>query len=422
MPDDTPVQAPELEELRPPKRLSTFYSLRYRDYRMVFFGQLAASASQWMEQLARPVLILALTDSAFLVGLVVATRMIPQLFIGVWAGVIADRSDKRRILLLSKSMAMAMHFTTAFLILSGIIEPWMVFATSLIAGSAMAFDAPARQSLIPRLVPDEALANAVALNSAAMNVMRIGGASIAGLFLAFFDIGGLYVFQGTIYLIVIYCTLRIRTKTNDEEKIRGSMVADLFEGFGAVRQDKTIAYILSISLVMFVWGFPYQSVFVPLIAIRALDIGESGAGLLIGVTGIGALIGSLTIATIGDGLRKRGLILLVMIGVYGIALIVFARAEVVVIAVPALIVTGALQTSFMSLNNALVLSRTRLEIQGRVMSLFSLDRGLIPFGATIGGFLAAVLGPQDGLTLMAIVCLVCASIMAVSLPALRRIN
>jgi MFS family permease len=403
-------------------RISTFHSLRYFDYRMLFFGQIGAAGSNWMEQLARPLLILQLTDSALMVGLITATRMVPQLVFGIWAGVIADRLDKRRILLVSKSFTLGMHATTAGLLISGLIEPWMVFLTTFGAGAAMAFDNPARQSLIPRLVPPETLANAVALNSAAMNVMRIGGPSLAGLVLIFADLRHLYVLQSLVYTTVIYCTLRIRTRTDEEKKSGGSMIGELLEGFNVVKNDRAILHVLLLSLVLFVAGFPYQAVFVPLIALDVLDIGKSGAGILISLTGVGALMGSLTVATIGDSLRRRGMIMLCQIGIFSSALLVFSRVEVVYLAVPALILTGAMQVSFMSLNTSFVLGRTPPELQGRVMSLFSLDRGLVPLGATIGGALAATLGPQDALTIMASTCLLGAIAMAFLFPALRRMT
>ena len=403
-------------------RISTFHSLRYFDYRMLFFGQIGAAGSNWMEQLARPLLMLQLTDSALMVGLITATRMFPQLILGVWAGVVADRMDKRRILLLSKGVTLLMHFTTALIILSGVIEPWMVFVTTFVTGSAMAFDNPARQSLIPRMVPDDALANAVALNSAAMQTMRICGPSLAGVVLIFSGLGELYLLQSIVYVSVIYCTLRIRTRTEVERREGSSMKSELFEGFAAVQRDKVILYILLLNLVLFVFGFPYQHVFVPLIALETLDIGESGAGVLISVTGIGALTGSLAVATFGDRLRHRGLIMFVMIGIFATALLFFSRVETVYLAIPALILTGAMQVSFMALNTSFVLARTAPELQGRVMSLFSLDRGLVPLGATIGGVLAAALGPQDGLTMMALMCLGCGVLMAIFLPAIRRIH
>ena len=408
----------------PRPRLSTFHSLQYRDYRYLWLGQVGASASLWMEQLARPLLILMLTDSALMVGLITATRMVPMLLVGIWAGVIADRADKRQILLIKKSITFLTHLTTAILILSSVIEPWMVFVTTFVGGSAMAFDQPARQSLIPRLVPRETIANAIALNSAAMNVMRILGAPLAGVFLLVFDFGELYLVQSAVYLWVIYSMSQInfRRAQLDEARPRTTMRQELLEGFQAVRRDSVILYILGLSLILFVWGFPYQSVYVPLIAVEVLDIGSAGAGGLVALTGAGALLGSLTVATSGDSLKKRGVVMLAQIVVFAVALTLFARADTLLLAAPALLVTGAMQTSFMSLNNAFVLGRTSPELQGRVMSLFSLDRGLIPLGATIGGVLAETLGPQDGLMVMAAICLAFTLLVALLVPTIRRIE
>lgn len=417
-----PVNGPEGQKPDSPARAGTFHSLRYFDYRMLWFGQVGAAGSNWMEQLARPLLILELTDSALMVGLITATRLVPQLILGVWAGVLADRLDKRRILLVSKSITFLMHATTAAIILTGVIEPWMVFVTTFVAGSAMAFDNPARQSLIPRMVPREYLSNAIALNSAAMNVMRIGGPSIAGLVLAFAGLGDLYLLQSIVYITVIYCTLRIKTVTKEAKRKDSSMMSELLEGFDAVRADKIIFYILVLNLVLFIFGFPYQHVFIALIAIDVLDVGKSGAGLLISVTGVGALIGSLTVATIGDRLQRRGVVMLGMIFVFGLALLMFSRVESVYLAIPALMLTGAMQVSFMALNTSFILARTPTELHGRVMSLFSLDRGLVPLGATLGGALAAVLGPQDGLLVMAVCCLLGGVVVTVGMPAIRRLQ
>jgi MFS family permease len=403
-------------------RLTTFHSLQYRDYRLLWLGQMGASSSMWMEQLARPLLILELTDSAFLVGLLAATRMVPMLIVGIWAGVVADRVDKRQILLASQLVTLLMHAATAALIITGTIQPWMVFLTTFVSGSSMAFNQPARQSLIAGLVPRESLANAIALNSAAMNLMRIGGPSIAGLVLTFFDFGDLYIVQAFLYVWVMLWTFQILPAKSQTQGRKTGMFEELGEGFVAVKNDKPTLYILFISLILFVWGFPYQSVFVPLIAVDVLDIGKSGAGLLVSITGAGALIGSLAVASGGDSMGRRGLVMLAQIVIYSLALLLFARAGALWLVIPALLITGAMQTSFMSLNNAFILMRTPPELHGRVMSLFSLDRGLIPLGATLGGFLASTVGPQDGLTIMAVVCLGSTLAVALLVPAVRRIE
>ncbi len=416
------LPAAPIDSSLPRQKLKTFDSLQYRDFRLLWLGQIGASASQWMEQIARPLLILALTDSAIWVGLVAATRMLPMLIIGTWAGVVADRVDKRKILLSTQLVTLSMHLVTAALILTHTIEPWMVLVTSFVSGSSMAFNQPARQSLIPRMVPRESVGNAVALNSAAMNVMRIGGPSIAGLILAAFDFGDLYLIQAFMYLWVMLWTFQIGVRTSESGRPRKSFIADFKEGIAAIRGDKPILYILCLSLMLFIWGFPYQSVFVPLIATRVLDVGRTGTGVLVSLIGVGALCGSLTVATAGGSLGKRGVVMLVQVFIFCGALLIFSQAKSMYIVVPALIVSGAMQTSFMSLNNAFVLARTPPEIQGRIMSLFTLDRGLVPLGATIGGVLAATLGPQDGLTIMALICLGCTTAIAVLVPAVRRVS
>jgi MFS family permease len=420
---DVPVPLDNLAlEEAVPERLGTFHSLRYKDFNLLLQGQLGAAASMWMENLARPLLIYQLTESALMVGLLQATRMAPQLLLGIWAGVVADRADKRKILLISKAVTLVSHLVTGVLILAGMIEPWMVFVTTFATGSSMAFDAPARQSLIPRIVPEQSIANAIALNLAAMNLMRIGGPSLGGLILVFFDFGELYVIQSLMYVWVIFCTLRIKTRTKEENRPEGSMFGELLEGFAAVKRDKIIAYILILCLAMFMLGFPYQGLFIPLIAVEELEIGKSGAGLLISVTGIGAIAGSLWVAAFGDRLKHRGLLLLAMVLLFGGGLLLFAQTQFIPLVVVALILTGGMQTSFMSLNNAYVLARTPPELQGRVMSLFSLDRGLIPLGATLGGFLAEALGPSEGLTIMALLVIACTLVLAVFVPSLRRIR
>lgn len=419
-----PPEPARIHETLAPPGAGTFYSLRYRDYRLLWQGQIGASASQWMEQIARPLLILELTNSALMVGLLQATRMVPQLLLGIWAGVMADRMDKRRILLVSQAITFVTHLVTALLVLSGVVEPWMVFVTTFVAGSSMALNQPARQALIPRMVPDHSLANAVALNSAGVNTMRIGGPTLAGLILIFFDIGDLYLFQALVYVWVLYSTyqISIRESRGGGRKRTTSMLTELVDGFGAVNRDRVIFFILILSLAMFIWGMPYQGVFVPVIARDSLGLSRSGLGLLMSTIGIGALLGSLWIATVGDRVGKRGLIMLGQLVVFSLSLLLLARSDTLLLAVPALVLSGAMQTSFMSLNNAYVLGRTPRELQGRIMSLFSLDRGLVPLGAALGGALAETLGPQDGLAVMAAIFLATTLLLWAGVPALRRIS
>jgi len=184
----------------------TFRALRHRNYRYLWFGQVAHSATMWMDQVARAVLILELTDSALMLSLVIATRLLPILLFGLVAGAIADRADKKRILMTTQYVTLSTHAFLGFAYTAGFIEVWHVFATAFVAGTAMAFNQPVRQSLIPIVVPREDMLNAIALNSTALSVMRIGGGSLAGLLLIPFSVGGVYIITAAVYCFVVVST------------------------------------------------------------------------------------------------------------------------------------------------------------------------------------------------------------------------
>lgn len=405
---------------RPTRLPATFASLAYRDYRLLWLGQLGHSASLWMEQIVRPVLILQLTDSALMVGLVVAARMTPMLLFGLLAGVAADRFDRKRILLTTQFVTMSVHFLMAFLVLSDSIRAWHVFVTTFVSGTSMAFNQPARQSLIPKLVPKDAVLNAVALNTAGLNTMRVLGPSVAGVLLLS-GVGPVYLLNGALIGAVMAVTLAMRVPFERREpETRGSWLGDLKESFAFVGRNPAVLSVVGPALILFVFGFPYQSVFVPLFAKKVLDLGDSGVGALVACTGAGAIIGSLVMAS-QAGLRRRGMLLLAFLALFSGGLLVFSRSSILGLSVVALMATASMSTSYMALTNSLLLELSPPELHGRVISLMSLDRGLVPLGATIAGTLASTLGPQDGLMVMALVCLGLTALTAVGAPAIRRL-
>ena len=402
--------------------LPTFRALRHRNYRYLWIGQMGNATSLWMEQVIRPLLVLELTGSPLLVGAVVAARTVPQLVFGLFAGVIADRYDKRRVLIYSQMITFSTHAAMGALILTGFIETWHIFLTAILAGSATSFIQPARQSLLPRLVPREDLLNALALNSAAMSLMRVLGAGLAGLLLILFDYGQVYLVNAFIYLAIVGTTVRIRVPPSEgPSRRRGPMVGDLIEGLKYVRGNRTVLYLVVTILALFVFGQPYQQVFVPLLAVDTLGIGRAGAGAMLALTGLGALLGSLVIAS-RQNITSRGVIMFGVLIVFSGALLVLAQSHWLPLSFGALIIAGGMSTAYMSLNNSLLLGETPPEFHGRVMSLLSLDRGLVSLGAVFAGALAEAFGPQVGLTVMALCCLGFATTMFVALPAMRRVS
>ncbi|MBI4298020.1 MAG: MFS transporter [Chloroflexi bacterium] len=412
--------------------IRTFRALGYRSYRYFWLGQLGDSAAMWMEQVIRPLLILQLTGSALMVGLVITVRMVPIFAFGIIAGVIADRYDKRRILMYSQAVTMLMHLTLAVLLISGRVQIWHIFATAFIAGGSMAFKQPARQSMVPRLVPADVLLNGLALNSAAMNIMRVTGASLAGVLLIAFNYGQVYLLNALIFVGVIWTTTQIKLSEPTEipvelpyvrhRRSRGwALLRDLADGFRYINSNRLVLYLMGMALLIFILGQPYQQVFVPLIALKVLEVGRTGAGWMLALTGVGALIGSITIAS-RERFPRRGLLMMLMVMVFSLALILLSRSTWIPLSAVALILAGSMQTSYMALNNSLLLERTPQEFHGRVMSLMSLDRGLMSVGAILAGSLAEALGPQLGLTIIAGTCLGLTILAFLFVPVLRRIQ
>jgi predicted MFS family arabinose efflux permease len=279
-------------------------------------------------------------------------------------------------------------------------------------------------------VPPDTLLNALSLNTTAMNITRVAGASLAGVLLVFFDFGQVYLLNAILFVGVIWTTTRLRvwrgTTTGDvggpavRVRERRSFFADFGEGFRYIFSNRKVLYLVGMALVLFILGQPYQQVFVPLIAIDVLNIGRSGFGWMVAITGVGALIGSLIIASLRS-LHHRGLIMMGFLVIFGLALVLLAQSRWIPLSVLALLAAGGMMTTYNALNTSLLLENSPPEFHGRVMSLMSLDRGLVSVGAIIAGALAEGLGPQMGLTVVALALVGATVVLFLSVPALRRI-
>ena len=378
----------------------TFRAFRHRNYRFLWAGQTGHSMALWMDQVARAALILELTDdNALALSLVIAIRLAPTLLFGLLAGAIADRANRKHLLMATQSTTMATHLAMALLAVSGVIEVWHVYAAAFVAGSAMAFNQPVRQSLIPMVVPREDLMNAIALNSSAVSFMRIGGGSLAGLLLIPFAPGEVYFVMVAIYVGVLATTLALQIEGEGQrKKPKGGLLSEVGAGFGYVRQNPDLALVTVLAVILFVFGFPYQQVFMPLLAKDTLDIGNSGIGFLAGATGAGAFIGSIVVAARGS--KRPGLQLMLNMVVFGMALILISLQATVIGTALLLALAGAMTVTYMAFTNSILVSNSDPDMHGRVMSLLSLDRGLIPLGAIGAGLLAEYAGVRPGLFTM----------------------
>ncbi|MDE2803190.1 MAG: MFS transporter [Chloroflexota bacterium] len=409
-------------------RYGTFASFQYRDFRFLWLGQISQAMALWMEQIARPLLVLSdlVGGDARDLGLVFAVRTIPQLIAGLFAGVIADWYDRRLVLLTAKTGSAVTNFALAFMILSGDIELWHIYVQAFAKGMFNAMDQPARQSLIPSIVPQRHLTNAVALNSASMNTMRIAGASVAGLMVAFVGFGMTFLAAAIIFLGAVYFTYRLNVPAHVRHGQRNvsNALASFREGIAYGWRTPSIRWVILLAMIYFSFGMSYMQVFAPLFAKEVLEIGERGFGFMMSLTGAGGVIGALTLASLNPR-RHRGLGIMGIMAAFGIMLIIFSLStflDIVALSIALVLFVGMFQTPFNSLTNSVLLDSAPAEMRGRVMALISMDRSVITIGATLAGFAAHGLGVQFAQMIFAGVVLGGVFVMLTLVPAFRRIQ
>lgn len=394
-----------------------------RDYRVLWTAIFLRSAALWLDQVARPVLIYELTGSAVLLGTVLAARMAPNLVLGVFAGAIVDRYPRRTILVLSQAGNVAAAGALFVLLLVDIAQAWHVILLAAAAGVNIAFFQPARQAILPAMVPESALRPAVALSQTANTVMRIGGALLAGILLAVADFVWIYGAMTGIYVGAVVCSALIRTRGEAAaaaSRAGGSLMRQTIGGVRWAFETRWPLAVLAISVVMFIFLVPYQTVFVPLMVIDVLGEQRSWVGYLIAIGGAGAAGGSLMLAG-WRTIPTPGRLMAGLLIAAGIALAVMSGAPHLSVLAICVFLAAACSTNVMSLANLTLLAQATEGMAGRALSLMNIARGMILVGALVTGALADLLGPRSGLLTMGITLAVVAALMLAT-PLARRVS
>src|SRR2546430_4755760 len=280
-----------------------FGALAHRNFRLFFLGQGVSLIGTWMQNIAQGWLVLELTNSPFYVGLVSALGSFGVLLLTIYAGVVADRTNKHRLVILTQSLSMLPAFALAVLVWSRAVAVWHVAALAAFLGLVNAFDIPARQAFIVDLVGKQDLMNAIALNSSAFNAARVIGPAVAGVLIGALGVGACFFLNGVSYLAVIAGLLAMRLPRYVPGTPAGSAWAGLSEAVAFIRGDRRIATIVVLMAVLSIFGFPYF-VIMPVFARDVLHRVAAGYGLMMTAVGIGALIGALAGAALGRRLRK----------------------------------------------------------------------------------------------------------------------
>ena len=384
-------------ESSPPPPIKTFDSLSNPAFRWYFFSMSGWFASMNMQMIARGWLAFELTGSYAALGLVSLANAIPGMVLSLVGGVVADKVMKKKIIQVGQICNMTVAIVLAGLMLSDLIQLWHLLAGAIGHGAVNAMLMPSRQSMIPEIVDDRHLMNAVALNTAAQNVMRLTAPAFAGLVIALAGPGWVYSLIAALYLWGALSMARvpgIRPADRGIQTIRSAAregLNDLALGFSYMKRERVVRLILALNLGIVFFSQPYQQL-LPGFASDVLDADAGRLGLLMSVTGIGALIGSLVIASMPA--RNRGMILLVSALIMGVALIAFSISTWYWVTVPIMLVVGFGLAGRMSLGNVLLQTYTEASYRGRVTSIYMLEFSVTAFMVFLLGALATVVGIQ----------------------------
>jgi MFS family permease len=391
----------------------TFRSLRTPNYRLYFFGQIVSLTGTWMQSVGQAWLVLELTGSGVALGGTVALQFTPILLFGPWGGVIADRVDKRRLIVWTQAAAAALALTLGLLTLFHVVRLWMVLVLALLLGVVNLVDMPARQSFIIEMVGAEDVANAVSLNSVVVNGARVIGPAVAGLLISTIGIAPCFLANAGSYLAVIAGLLAMDATTLK----RTTPVA---RGPGQLRAGLRYAWSspgLRVPLLMMavVGTLSYNfSVVLPLLVRETFGAGARSYGVLFSFMGLGAVLGGLVIAT-----RSRATPRL-LVGAslaLGAAIGLAAAAPNLALVVLAMVPVGVASTAFIATSNSLLQLGASSEMRGRVMALFALVfLGSTPIGGPLVGWIAERFGPRASLAVAAV-----AAVLA-GLVGLRRLR
>jgi MFS family permease len=383
----------------------TFAAFRHRNYRLFFGGQLVSVIGTWMQQVAVGWLVYDISKSAFTLGAVRFASAIPVTLLTLIAGAMADRVEKRRIVIATESTAMVLAFILAALVYFGVIKIWQIALLSLLEGITDAFDIPTRQSFVVEMVGKDDLMNAIALNSSLFNGARVFGPAIAGILIGVVGMTGCFFLNGVSYVAVVAAYVAMRMPATPPHAKHKPMWNETVEAFRYVRSHRVLRAVISLVTIVSLFGWPY-SVLLPVFARDVLHTGARGYGYLMAANGAGALVGALTLASIGNTPHRRKLFYGGLFG-FCIMLCVFALSRIYWLSAAALVGSGFFMIIYFATANTAVQTRVPDELRGRVMGIYSLAFiGLTPFGSLIAGALARVTSAPFTVTMGGVICMV----------------
>lgn len=383
----------------------TFLALSYPNYRLWFIGQLVSLFGTWMQTTAQGFFIYELTHSPAYLGYVGFAAGLPTWIFMLYAGVIADRIPRRKIMLITQTTMMTLAFILSTLAFLKIVQPWHIILLALGMGIANAFDAPARQAFVRELVEPDALTNAIALNSAMFNTAIAIGPAAGGIIYAALGPAWCFTINGLTFIAVISALLAMELKVSYKPKTVNSPIMDLKEGIKYTINHPTIRYLILTIGIIALFGATFVTL-LPAWAVKILQGDARTNGFLQTARGLGALFSALFIASLGI-FHFKGKLLTIGTFLYPIFIILFASTNNFTLSIIFLFFAGTGQILIMNLSNALVQTQVDESMRGRVMGIYTFFFfGLLPFGSLWIGTAAQLLGVRFAIYIAASITLV----------------
>jgi MFS family permease len=394
---------------------TTFAALAVPNYRRYYGGQAISLIGTWMQMTTQAWLVLTLTHSSTALGAVIALQTLPVLLLGPYGGLIADRVDKRKMMMALQTAMGVQALVLGLLTVTGVVRVWEIGILAAILGVNNAFENPARQSFMLELVGGEHLRNAVSLNSVLVNVARSIGPAVAGILIATVGDGVCFLANAASFVAVVASLVRMDVTALRPSKPAPRTRGQVREGFRYIRATPELAVPLLMMAAVGCLTYEFQ-VSLPVMASRGLHVGATGFGFMTASMGVGAVAGGLLVAARGKtGLRP----LVVAASLFGLAVGLAALAPSLALELAALAFAGSASISFMATGNSTLQLNAAPSMRGRVMSLwFVAFQGSTPIGGPIIGWVMEVLGARAGLGLGAIACIVVA---LAGMAAMRRL-
>lgn len=392
-------------------------SLRHRNFRLFAAGQLVSMTGTWVQLVAQSWLVYRLTGRATLLGLVAFAAHAPVFFLAPIGGAVADRFERRRIIIVTQAVSMVLAFVLAALTLGGAVREWHIVALAAGLGIVHAFDIPARQSFLVEMVGREDLINAIGLNSSLFNGARMTGPAVAGVLVAVIGEGWCFFINGISFAAVIVALLAIRVPPF-QAPAKSSTLERIREGFAFSARERPVRALLLMLAVLSLIGMPYM-VLMPVFADRVLFGGPAAYGILMSAAGMGALAGAIALASRRDVRGLGGWVARAAIA-FGSLLCVFSFSRSMWISVALLLPIGFSMMVEISSSNTLIQTMVPDALRGRVMAVYSMMfMGMAPVGSLLAGWSADRIGAPRTVLIGGAACVVAAAIFRWSLPRLR---